>query len=149
MSVPFCWRRRFPAAVLLLAAAVLGIRLLLHHNRVSAFAAVLCAAYGLGSYGQSGRWAARWLGWAALAGAVIVVATSGGNRLHGAPLALLGAAFVLGEAASARRSETAAMVEAAHQTERTRIAASCTTWSRTSYPPSRCRPGRRARRPIR
>ena len=37
---------------------------------------------------------------------MIVVATSHGNRLEGAPLALLGAAFVLGEAASARRSET-------------------------------------------
>ncbi|MFI5068083.1 MAG: histidine kinase dimerization/phosphoacceptor domain-containing protein, partial [Streptosporangiales bacterium] len=123
MSVPFCWRRRFPGAVLLLAAGVLGIRLLLHHDLVSTFAAVLCAAYGLGSYGQPGwRWLARWLGWAALAGAVIVVATSHGNRMEGAPLALLGAAFVLGEAASARRSETAAAVEAAHQAERTRIA---------------------------
>jgi signal transduction histidine kinase len=122
MSVPFCWRRRFPGAVLLLAGGVLAIRLLLHHDLVSAFAAVLCAAYGLGSYRPPGRRAARWLGWAALAGAVIVVATSHGNRMEGAPLALVGAAFVLGEAASARRSETAAAVEAAHQAERTRIA---------------------------
>jgi len=40
----------------------------------------------------------------------------------GAPLALLGAAFVLGNAASARRSESAVAVAAAHQAERTRIA---------------------------
>ena len=44
------------------------------------------------------------------------------TRLQGAPLALLGAAFVLGDAASARRAESAAAVEAAHQAERTRIA---------------------------
>ena len=62
MSVPFCWRRRFPGTVLVLAAGVLGIRLLLHHDLVSAFAAVLCAAYGLGSYRQPGRLPARWLG---------------------------------------------------------------------------------------
>jgi signal transduction histidine kinase len=52
----------------------------------------------------------------------VVVLTSDGHRLAGAPLALLGAAFVLGDAASARRAESAAAVEAAHQAERTRIA---------------------------
>ena len=57
-----------------------------------------------------------------LAGAVFVVATSNGSRMEGAPLALLGAAFVLGDAASARRAESAAAVESAHQAERTRIA---------------------------
>jgi signal transduction histidine kinase len=64
---------------------------------------------------------------------VVVVVTSGGvpdkthagvleGRLAGAPLALLGAAFVLGDAADARRREAAVQVEAAHQAERTRIA---------------------------
>jgi signal transduction histidine kinase len=122
MSVPFCWRRRFPFLVLAAAAAVLAVRAALHHDLVSAFAAVLIAAYGLGSYGQDSRRYARGLGWAALGGAVLVVATSHGQRLDGAPLALLGAAFVLGDAASARRAESAAAVEAAHQAERTRIA---------------------------
>ncbi len=122
MSVPFCWRRRFPFLVLVAAASVLVARDLLHHDPVSAFAAVLIAAYGVGSYGGASRRYARWLGWAALGGAVVVVLTSHGERLAGAPLALLGAAFVLGDAASARRAESAAAVEAAHQAERTRIA---------------------------
>ena len=122
MSVPFCWRRRFPFLVLVAAASVLLVRDLLHHDPVSAFAAVLVAAYGVGSYGGASRRYARWLGWAALGGAVVVVLTSHGERLAGAPLALLGAAFVLGDAASARRAESAAAVEAAHQAERTRIA---------------------------
>ena len=122
MSVPFCWRRRFPFLVLAAAASVLVIRDLLHHDPVSAFAAVLVAAYGVGSYGGASRRYARGLGWAALSGAVVVVLTSHGERLQGAPLALLGAAFVLGDAASARRAESAAAVEAAHQAERTRIA---------------------------
>lgn len=123
MSVPFCWRRQAPVTVLALAAGVLAVRATLHHDLISSFAAVLVAAYGLGSYGRAGRRYARWLGWAALAGALFVVATSGGTtRMAGAPLALLGAAFVLGDAASARRAESAAAVEAAHQAERTRIA---------------------------
>jgi signal transduction histidine kinase len=122
MSVPFAWRRRLPFLVLGLAAGVLAVRGLLHHDLISAFAAVLFAAYGLGSYSRTARRYARWLGWAALAAAVAVVVTSQGNRLAGAPLALLGAAFVLGDAASARRAESAAAVEAAHQAERTRIA---------------------------
>jgi signal transduction histidine kinase len=122
MSVPFCWRRRFPFLVLASAASVLVVRDLLHHDPVSAFAAVLVGAYGVGSYGGASRRYARGLGWAALCGAVVVVLTSHGERLEGAPLALLGAAFVLGDAASARRAESAAAVEAAHQAERTRIA---------------------------
>ena len=101
---------------------MLAIRAALQHDLISSFAAVLVAAYGLGSYRRAARRYARWLGWAALAGAVFVVATSGGSRMEGAPLALLGAAFVLGDAASARRAESAAAVETAHQAERTRIA---------------------------
>jgi signal transduction histidine kinase len=129
MSVPFYWRRRFPLVVLALALAVLAIRAGLHRNEVSAFAAVLIGAYGLGAYGDTARRYARWLGWLVLIVAVAVVTTQHGNRLAAVPFALLGAAFVLGDASSARRgesrairSESAAAVEAAHQAERTRIA---------------------------
>src|ERR1035438_840614 len=80
MSVPFCWRRRFPFLVLAATAAVLVARAALHHDLVSAFAAVLVAAYGVGSYGQASRRCARGLGWAALGGAVVVVLTSRGQR---------------------------------------------------------------------
>jgi signal transduction histidine kinase len=121
MSVPFCWRRRFPAPVLAAAAAVLATRAALGRNEISAFAAVLAGAYGLGAYSVATRRYARWLGWAALAMAVVTV-TLNHYRLAAAPFALLGAAFVLGDAASARRAETAAAVEAAHRAERTRIA---------------------------
>jgi len=121
MSVPFCWRRRFPALVLAAAAGVLATRAALGRNEISAFAAVLIGAYGLGAYSAATRRYARWLGWAALAVAVVTV-TVNHIRLAAAPFALLGAAFVLGDAASARRAETAAAVAAAHQAERTRIA---------------------------
>jgi len=133
MSVPFCWRRVAPVPVLGLAAGVLAVRYGLHRDLTSAFAAVLVGAYGLGAYASPLRRYARWLGWLSLAAAVAVVVTSGGvpdkaharvleGRLAGAPLALLGAAFVLGDAADARRREAAALVESAHQAERTRIA---------------------------
>ena len=133
MSVPFCWRRVAPVPVLGLAAGVLAVRYALHRDLTSAFAAVLVGAYGLGAYASPVRRYARWLGWLSLAAAVVVVVTSNGaagkpyggvleGRLAGAPLALLGAAFVLGDAADARRREAAALVEAAHQAERTRIA---------------------------
>jgi signal transduction histidine kinase len=133
MSVPFCWRRAAPVPVLGLAAGVLAVRYGLHRDLTSAFAAVLVGAYGLGAYASPLRRYARWLGWLSLAAAVVVVVTSGGvpdkahagvldGRLAGAPLALLGAAFVLGDAADARRREAAVQIEAAHQAERTRIA---------------------------
>ena len=132
MSVPFCWRRVAPVPVLSLAVGVLAVRYALHRDLTSAFAAVLVGAYGLGAYASPVRRYARWLGWLSLAAAVVVVVTSDGvnkaypgmfaGRLAGAPLALLGAAFVLGDAADARRREAAALVEAAHQAERTRIA---------------------------
>jgi signal transduction histidine kinase len=122
MSVPFCWRRVAPVPVLGLAVGVLAIRFALHRDVISAFAAVLVAAYGLGAYGSMLRRYARWLGWLSLITAVGVVVTHNYNRLAAAPFAMLGAAFVLGDAAHARRSEAAAMVEAAHQAERTRIA---------------------------
>jgi signal transduction histidine kinase len=133
MSVPFCWRRVAPVPVLGLAAGVLAARYALHRDLTSAFAAVLVGAYGLGAYASPVRRYARWLGWLCLAAAVVVVITWNGvpnkaragmleGRLAGAPLALLGAAFVLGDAADARRREAAALVESAHQAERTRIA---------------------------
>jgi signal transduction histidine kinase len=122
MSVPFCWRRRFPVPVLVAAGSVLAIRAGLHRNEVSAFAAVLVAAYGLGAYSVATRRYARWLGLITLGLALVILATSAGRRLEAVPFALLGAAFVLGDAASARRGEMAAAVEAAHQAERTRIA---------------------------
>jgi signal transduction histidine kinase len=122
MSVPFYWRSRFPVPVLVAAGSVLAIRAGLHRNEVSAFAAVLVAAYGLGAYSATTRRYARWLGLATLALALFTLANSAGKRLEAVPFALLGAAFVLGDAASARRGEMAAAVEAAHQAERTRIA---------------------------
>ena len=133
MSVPFCWRRVAPVPVLGLAVGVLAVRYSLHRDLTSAFAAVLVGAYGLGAYASPVRRYARWLGWLSLAAGVVVVVTSNGatdkpyggvleGRLAAAPLALLGAAFVLGDAADARRREAAALVEAAHQSERTRIA---------------------------
>jgi signal transduction histidine kinase len=122
MSVPFCWRRTFPVPVLGAALTVLGTRAALDRNLISAFAAVLIAAYGLGACSSGTRRYARWLGWASLAAAAIWVTTQYDTRLAAVPFALLGAAFVLGDAASARRAEAAATVAAAHQAERTRIA---------------------------
>ncbi len=122
MSVPFCWRRRFPVPVLGLALGVLAIRAALHRDLTSAFAAALVAAYGLGAYAGVSRRYARWLGWLALPTAVVTVLVSNDDRFAAAPFALLAAALVLGDAASARRAEAAAAVEAAHQAERTRIA---------------------------
>ena len=123
-SVPFVWRRRLPVASLGLAGAVLLARVALRDDPTSAFAAVLVAAYGLGAYGDHARRSARWLGGASLlAAAVLALDGNGiGDRARGLPYALLGAAFVVGDATSARRGEIAAAVEAAHLGERTRIA---------------------------
>jgi len=123
-SVPFVWRRRLPVAALGLAGAVLLARVALRDDPTSAFAAVLVGAYGLGAYGDHARRSARWLGGASLlAAAVLALDGNGiGDRARGLPYALLGAAFVVGDATSARRGEIAAAVEAAHLAERTRIA---------------------------
>jgi signal transduction histidine kinase len=122
MSVPFLWRRRYPVAVLLFAMGVFVTRLTLSVDVTAAFIAVLVAAYGLAAYSTSARRYARWLGWLCLAAAVVVTAVSSGHRLYGAPVVILGAALLVGDAASARRNELAAAVEAAHLAERTRIA---------------------------
>jgi hypothetical protein len=138
MSVPFHWRRRFPAPVLVAAASVLAIRAGLHRNEISAFAAVLVAAYGLGAYSVTSRRYARWLGLIALALAVFTLATSEGRRLEAVPFALLGAAFVLGDAASARRGEMAAASNQAHQPDPLHDpSGSCPRLA------AACRPGRR------
>jgi signal transduction histidine kinase len=123
-SIPFLWRRRWPVVVLSISTAVLLARLTLRADPISAFAALLVAAYGLGAYGRHTRRFARWLGGASLVAAAALALDGGGvgNRALGLPWALLGAAFVVGDAASARRAETAAAVEAAHLAERTRIA---------------------------
>ena len=122
MSVPFLWRRRYPVVVLLLAVGVLITRLALSVDVTAAFVAVLVAAYGLAAYSTAGRRYARWLGWLSLPAAVMVTAVSNGHRLNGAPVAMLGAAVLVGDAAAARRNELAAAVQAAHSAERTRIA---------------------------
>ncbi|WP_433182496.1 sensor histidine kinase [Actinoallomurus sp. CA-150999] len=121
-SVPLLWRRRFPVPVLLITGGALAVRAALRQNVIAAFAAVLVAAYGVGAYDTGARRYARWLGRICLVtGAVIAVALNL-HRVAGLPFALLGAAFLVGDAATARRAEAASAVEAAHLAERTRIA---------------------------
>ena len=122
MSVPFCWRRVAPVPVLASVMGVLAARFALHRDLVSAFAALLAAAYGLGAYESPIRRHARCIVCLYIIIAVGVVLTNNDNRLAAAPFALLAAAFVLGDAADARRGEATALVETAHQAERTRIA---------------------------
>jgi signal transduction histidine kinase len=122
MTVPFLWRRRAPVAVLVVTAAVLLIRHALRQHEIAAFAAVLVAAYGVGAYSTGARRHAQRLGWASLIIAAGIGITMNIDRLAGIPFALLGAAFLVGDAALVRRNETAAAVEAAHLAERTRIA---------------------------
>ena len=123
VSVPFLWRRRLPATVLTLCAGVLAARAALHQNVVSVFAALLVGAYGLGAYGATARRYARWLGALSLVAAIVAdMAQHGRGRLSAVPFALLGAAFLVGDAATARRNELVSAVDAAHVAERTRIA---------------------------
>ncbi|MCO5989291.1 histidine kinase [Actinoallomurus spadix] len=122
ISVPFLWRRRVPVPVLLIASGGLAVRVALHQHAIAAFAAVLVAAYGLGAYGAQTRRYARWLGWIGLIVAAVIGVTINLHRVAGVPFALLGAAFLVGDAATARRAEAALAVAAAHLTERTRIA---------------------------
>jgi DNA-binding NarL/FixJ family response regulator/signal transduction histidine kinase len=123
MSVPFLWRRRYPTVVLLVAVGVFLTRWSLSVDVTAAFVAVLVAAYGVAAYSVRGRRYARWLGWLCLPVAVVITAASNnGDRMNGAPVAMLGAALLVGDAAMARRNEIAAAVEAAHLAERARIA---------------------------
>jgi signal transduction histidine kinase len=121
-TVPFLWRRRFPVLVLALTTAVLMTRHLLHQREAAASAAVLVAAYGLGAYATGARRYAQWLGWLGLITAMVIGVTFNDNRMAGVPFALVGAAFLVGDAATARRNEVASAVEAAHIAERTLIA---------------------------
>lgn len=121
-TVPFLWRRRFPVLVLALTAAVLITRHLLHQHQAAASAAVLVAAYGLGAYATKARRYAQWFGWLGLIIAMVIGVTFNDNRMAGVPFALVGAAFLVGDAATARRNEVASVVEAAHLAERTLIA---------------------------
>ncbi|GLY85778.1 sensor histidine kinase [Actinoallomurus iriomotensis] len=121
-SVPFAWRRRSPVLVFALAAAVLLTRHALHQNQIAAFAAVLVAAYGLGAYSTGAGHHAGRLGRLSLIIAAVIGVTFNNDRMAGLPFALIGAAFLAGDAAAARRNEAAAAAEAAHLAERTRIA---------------------------
>ena len=121
-TVPFLWRRRFPVLVLALTAAVLITRHLLHQHEAAASAAVLVAAYGLGAYATGARRYAQWLGRLGLIIGMVIGVTFNDNRMAGVPFALVGAAFLVGDAATARRNELASAVEAAHLAERTLIA---------------------------
>jgi signal transduction histidine kinase len=120
MSVPFLWRRRLPVAVLVLTAGVLVIRSALAQNAVAAFAAVLMAAYGLGAFGA--RRYARPLGRLLLGVAAAIALTLFSHRMAAVPFALIGAACLVGDAATARRNEVASAVRAAHLAERNGLA---------------------------
>lgn len=123
MSVPFVWRRRFPVGALMVCAGVLAVRWALHKNLVAVFVAVLVAAYGVGAYGTTSRRYAWWLGWLSLVAAVAAdVGRYGSGRLSAVPFAMIGTAFLVGDAASARRIEFTSAIDAAHAQERTRIA---------------------------
>jgi hypothetical protein len=154
MSVPFCWRRVAPVPVLGLAVGVLAVRYGLHRDLTSAFAAVLVGAYGLGAYASPLRRYARWLGWLSVAAAVVVVVTSNGAASKPYGGVLEGRSRGRRWRCWARRSCSAtrptpgAVRRLPWSRRRTRPSAraspgNCTTWSRTSCPPSPCRRGRR------
>ncbi|MGY6018621.1 sensor histidine kinase [Streptomyces spinosirectus] len=120
-SVPFWWWRRVPLVVLGCAAGAFLLRGALDRNQIAAAAAMLTAAYGVGAYGARRR-TAQLLGALSLAVAGGIGLLDNLHRMEGVPWALLGAAFLVGDAATARRHEAAAAAEAAHLAERARIA---------------------------
>jgi signal transduction histidine kinase len=122
-SVPFLWRRTQPVAVLAVTGAALAVKYATHLNVWSASAAVLAAAYGLGAYGgRTARQAARVLAFAAGAAALIALPVTAGNHSAAVACALLAAAFVLGDAASAHRDLATAAARHAHDLERASLA---------------------------
>jgi len=122
-SVPFLWRRTQPVAVLALTGAALAVKYATHLNTWSASAAVLAAAYGLGAYGhRRTRQAARLLAFAAVAAALVALQVTGGDHSAAVACALLAAAFVLGDAASAHRDLATAAARHAHDLERASLA---------------------------
>lgn len=120
-SLPFVWWRRMPLAALACVTGVFLLRGVLDRNQVSAGAAMLVAAYGVGVYGTRRR-TAQLLGTMSLAVAGGIGLFDFSHRMQGVPWLLLGAAFLVGDAATARRHEAAAVAEAAHLAERARIA---------------------------
>jgi len=122
-SVPFLWRRKMPAAVLILAAASLTVKYATHLNIWSASVAVLAAAYGLGAYGsQAMRQIARLLAVAAVIAALVTLQTDHGSHSAAVGCALLGTALVLGEVTSSHRDAATLSVRHAHDMERASLA---------------------------
>jgi len=122
-SLPFLWRRRQPAGVLVLAGACLAVKYAAHLNIWSASAAVLAAAYGLGAYGGwPARMTARLLTGAAVVAALVSLQASGGNHTAAVACALLATALVMGEVTSAHRDAATAAARHAHELERAGLA---------------------------
>jgi signal transduction histidine kinase len=122
-SLPFLWRRRQPAVVLVLAGACLVVKYAAHLNIWSAGAAVLVAAYGLGAYGgRPARMTARLLAGAAVVAALVSLQASGGNHTAAVACALLATALVMGEVTSAHRDAATAAARHAHELERAGLA---------------------------
>ncbi|MGI5508152.1 sensor histidine kinase [Streptomyces sp. CA-106131] len=120
-SVPFLWRRRIPLTLWGITIGAYLLRGALHQHQVAAGAAVLVAAYGVGAHGAHRR-IAQTLGALSLAAAAGIGLFDNDHRMNGAFWGLLGAAFLIGDAATARRHEAASAAEAAHLAERARIA---------------------------
>lgn len=122
-SLPFCWRRRQPVAVLALVGASLAIKYAAGLNLWSAGVAVLVAGYGLGACGSRPvRQAARVLAGAALLGALVALQAENGNHGPAVACALLATALVLGEVAGSHRDVAAAAARHAQDRERASIA---------------------------
>lgn len=122
-SVPFLWRRTYPAVVLAITGAALTVKYAAHLNLWSAGAAVLAAAYGLGAYGaRTARLVTRVLAGAAVASALVALQAGGGNHTAAVACALLATALVLGDAASAHRDVATAAARHARDVERASLA---------------------------
>jgi signal transduction histidine kinase len=122
-SVPFLWRRRWPASVAGIAAAVLAVKIGFGQTPYSAEAAVAVGAYGLGAYGSNRvRAAARAMTVTSLGAAAVLLFTSHGVRGNALPPALLATALGMGEVSSAHRDSAAANARVAQNAERARFA---------------------------
>jgi signal transduction histidine kinase len=122
-SVPFLWRRRMPAAVLVLAAASLTVKYAAHLNIWSASVAVLAAAYGLGAYGSHAiRQIARLLTVVVVIAALVTLQTANGSHSAAVACALLATALVLGEVTSSHRDIATVSAQHAHDMERASLA---------------------------
>ncbi|MCL2734444.1 MAG: histidine kinase [Actinomycetia bacterium] len=121
-SVPSLWRRRLPLTGLALACGALTLRTALGLHVTSALTAVAATGYAAGAYTDVARRHARPL----LAGAAVVaVAAMVDYRVRmavGLPGVLLAAGLLAGDAAASRRWAAEAVVKAARDAERVRIA---------------------------